>query len=105
LGDAFLGTASGANAPLVAINNNKNPINNTAAGSVDTTNTAAAPCPWLLSDKHCGPNDEIFGVHGDGANVVFMDGHVTFLAETTDIQVLRRLVNAREGAAVGMSGY
>lgn len=107
-GDPVAGTASPANAPLVGINNNKNPLNNTASGAVDTSAawlSNPSPCPWLLSDKHCGPNDEIFGVHGDGANVVFMDGHVSFLAENMDIQVLRRLVNAREGVPVGATDY
>jgi prepilin-type processing-associated H-X9-DG protein len=36
-----------------------------------------AACKWSgrnwNADTHCGPNDEIFGWHGSGANVVFMD--------------------------------
>ncbi len=49
-------------------------------------------CPWNTSGSNCGPNDEIFSFHGNGANVVFADGHVTFLNENTNFQVLRALV-------------
>jgi prepilin-type processing-associated H-X9-DG protein len=52
-------------------------------------------CVWATT-TNCGPNDEIFSFHGNGANVLFMDGHVTFLSEDIDALVMRRLVTAGE---------
>jgi prepilin-type N-terminal cleavage/methylation domain-containing protein/prepilin-type processing-associated H-X9-DG protein len=67
------------------INNNKTPF----GGPVS--------CPWIKSNSQCGPNDEIFSFHGNGANVVFADGHVTFLNENTTYTVLRALVTKAGG--------
>jgi prepilin-type N-terminal cleavage/methylation domain-containing protein/prepilin-type processing-associated H-X9-DG protein len=66
------------------VNNNKYPF----GGS-------AATCVWT-NKTNCGPNDEVFSFHGTGANVLFMDGHVTFLSENIDAIVMRRLVTAAE---------
>jgi prepilin-type N-terminal cleavage/methylation domain-containing protein/prepilin-type processing-associated H-X9-DG protein len=76
------GTA--VNNVIRGINNNKSPFGGTTT------------CPWATGDN-CGPNEEIFSWHGPGANVVFMDGHVKFLAEDINTVVLRRLVTAAEG--------
>ncbi len=62
------------------INNNKTPFG------------GPPHCPWNASNSQCGPNGEIFSFHGNGANVVFADGHVTFLNENTNFLVLRALV-------------
>jgi prepilin-type processing-associated H-X9-DG protein len=71
------------------INNNKYPF----GGS---NNAAPANnCTWL-GTTNCGPNDEIFSFHQGGANVLFMDGHVSFLSENIDAIVMRRLVSANE---------
>jgi prepilin-type N-terminal cleavage/methylation domain-containing protein/prepilin-type processing-associated H-X9-DG protein len=70
------------------INNNKYPF----GGS---NNTAGANCTWL-GTTNCGPNDEVFSFHAGGANVLFMDGHVSFLSENIDAIVMRRLVSANE---------
>ncbi|HZU37515.1 MAG TPA: H-X9-DG-CTERM domain-containing protein, partial [Gemmataceae bacterium] len=70
-----------------AINNNKFPF----GGSATT-------CIWT-NVTNCGPNDEIFSFHGNGPNVVFLDGHVTWLDERIDPVVLRRLVTASERIA------
>jgi prepilin-type N-terminal cleavage/methylation domain-containing protein/prepilin-type processing-associated H-X9-DG protein len=51
-------------------------------------------------NNNCGPNDEIFGFHGNGANVVFMDGHVTFLSADMTSIVVRYLVTANEGIPI-----
>jgi prepilin-type N-terminal cleavage/methylation domain-containing protein/prepilin-type processing-associated H-X9-DG protein len=69
-----------------AINNNNTPFG------------GPANCLWVTVKSNCGPNDEIFSFHGPGANVVFMDGHVTFLQDNINTVVLRRLVTAGEGA-------
>ena len=52
-------------------------------------------CPW--SQNNCGPNDEIFGFHPGGVNVVYCDGHVEFLSETIEPTALRRLVTRAGG--------
>jgi prepilin-type N-terminal cleavage/methylation domain-containing protein/prepilin-type processing-associated H-X9-DG protein len=75
-----------ANTKARGINNNKQPFG------------GPANCLWT-NVTNCGPNDEIFSFHGTGANVVFLDGHVTFLSEDIDPIVLRRLVTANEHIA------
>jgi prepilin-type N-terminal cleavage/methylation domain-containing protein/prepilin-type processing-associated H-X9-DG protein len=70
------------------INNNKHPF----GGS---NNATGNNCTWL-GTTNCGPNDEIFSFHQGGANVLFMDGHVSFLNENIDALVMRRLVSANE---------
>ncbi|MBI2803941.1 MAG: DUF1559 domain-containing protein [Planctomycetes bacterium] len=54
-------------------------------------------CPWTNHD--CGPNNEIFSFHTGGANVLFMDGHVSFLRETISPLVVRALVTRAGGGA------
>ena len=87
------GTQAGANAPGTGqdlIGGRARVINNNALpfGGPST-------CPWN-SLVNCGPNDEIFSFHSGGANVVFMDGHVSFLSSGIDAIVMRRLVTASE---------
>jgi prepilin-type N-terminal cleavage/methylation domain-containing protein/prepilin-type processing-associated H-X9-DG protein len=67
------------------INNNKTPFGGPAS------------CPWIASGSQCGPNEEIFSFHGNGANVVFADGHVSFLNENLNFQILRALVTKAGG--------
>ena len=67
------------------INNNKTPF----GGPVS--------CPWIAADSQCGPNNEIFSFHGNGANVVFADGHVSFLNESLNFQVIRALITKAGG--------
>ena len=43
-------------------------------------------------NNNAGNNDEIFSFHAGGANVLFGDGSVKFLKETTAILVLRSLI-------------
>lgn len=66
-----------------AINNNSLPLGGPAG------------CIWN-NVTHCGPNDEIYGWHGAGANVSFLDGHVTFLSQDISPLVLRYLVSSTE---------
>jgi prepilin-type N-terminal cleavage/methylation domain-containing protein/prepilin-type processing-associated H-X9-DG protein len=73
------------------VNNNKYPF----GGSTAT-------CIWN-NVTNCGPNDEPFGFHGTGVNVVFMDGHVSFIDENVDSIVWRRLVTAAERIAPNQS--
>jgi prepilin-type processing-associated H-X9-DG protein/prepilin-type N-terminal cleavage/methylation domain-containing protein len=77
------------------INNNAFPFGGPTTGRV---------CPWQ-TETNCGPNDEIFSFHGSGANVVFMDGHVTFMNQNTNPIVVRYLVTAAEGVPVTATDY
>jgi prepilin-type N-terminal cleavage/methylation domain-containing protein/prepilin-type processing-associated H-X9-DG protein len=86
------GTVTGSPTVLVngrarVINNNKYPF----GGS-------AATCVWT-NLTNCGPNDEVFSFHGAGANILFMDGHVTYMSEDVDAIVMRRLVTSSERIA------
>jgi prepilin-type N-terminal cleavage/methylation domain-containing protein/prepilin-type processing-associated H-X9-DG protein len=88
-----LGTATGyaLTGGAKVINNNKFPFG------------GPANCKW--TDKtNCGPNDEIFSFHGAGANILFMDGHVTFVNEAINAVTMRHLVTAAEGVSVGTNG-
>jgi prepilin-type processing-associated H-X9-DG protein/prepilin-type N-terminal cleavage/methylation domain-containing protein len=79
-----LGTVTpGFTGALRAINNNDSPFGGGA-------------CDWNAKTD-CGPNDEIFGFHGNGANILFLDGHVTFLMASIQPRIVRYLVTAREG--------
>jgi prepilin-type N-terminal cleavage/methylation domain-containing protein/prepilin-type processing-associated H-X9-DG protein len=77
------------------VNGRARVINNNRATFGGTTGT----CLWIAT-TNCGPNDEVFSFHGPGANVLFMDGHVTFLRDDIDALVMRRLVTASENIAV-----
>ena len=90
--DNTIGTLSGAAGLQRAITTNSLPF----GGS-------AATCLWN-SKTHCGPNDEIFSFHGPGANVVFLDGHVTFLAQDINPVVLRFLCTSKEKVSPGAFG-
>jgi prepilin-type processing-associated H-X9-DG protein len=70
------------------MNNDKDPFGGPAGPNPPS-------CLWL-NKTNCGPNEEVFSFHGEGANVLFMDGHVTFMDEYVDIIVFRRLVTAAE---------
>lgn len=71
------------------INNNSNPI-----GGPDS-------CPW--STNNCGPNDEMFGFHPGGVNVLYCDGHVAFLQEELEKVTLRKILTREEGDLIGNS--
>src|SRR5262249_36910504 len=52
-------------------------------------------CPW--TQYNCGPNSEPYSFHGNGCNVLFMDGHVIFIRDDIDPIAFRRLLTANEG--------
>jgi prepilin-type N-terminal cleavage/methylation domain-containing protein/prepilin-type processing-associated H-X9-DG protein len=80
------GYQKGAYDSGTAINNTPTPI----GGS-------AATCVWAPANN-CGNNDEIFSFHtGGGANVVWCDGHVSFLSASIDRRVVRQLVTPDGG--------
>jgi prepilin-type N-terminal cleavage/methylation domain-containing protein/prepilin-type processing-associated H-X9-DG protein len=51
-------------------------------------------CPWTVNN--CGVNDEAFSFHGNGCNVLFMDGHVKWLKNDINPITLRRLCTPAE---------
>ncbi len=98
-----------------AINNNESPFGggdpnvagncnwNVGYGtSTSPAITGSTPQPGYMGgyDNNCGPNDEIFSFHGGGANVLFMDGHVSFLVSETTPRVVRFLVTSQEGVEI-----
>ena len=86
VGVATAGYNGLVNGRAKVINNNKYPFG------------GPLTCFWI-NRTDCGPNDEVFSFHGNGANVLFMDGHTTFLDENVDAVVFRRLVTAAEHIA------
>jgi prepilin-type N-terminal cleavage/methylation domain-containing protein/prepilin-type processing-associated H-X9-DG protein len=50
-------------------------------------------CPWSTM-MDCGPNDEIFAFHSGGTNLLYLDGHVTFVKDSIDPRLFRRLITA-----------
>ena len=83
---------------------------NPISGAPRAINNNAVPfgggiyCPWNTGisngNNNCGPNEELFSFHGNGANVVFMDGHSTFLSADMSPITIRYLVTANEGAPI-----
>ena len=81
--------------PTGAIYNAGTAINNTSSPAGGST----ATCIWT-TDNNCGNNDEIFSFHEGGAQAVFCDGHVAFLAQSIDPRVVRALVTPTGGETV-----
>jgi len=74
----------------VAINNNSNPSNG---------GNGPPACNWITTNN-CGPNDEIFSFHTNGAQVVFCDGHVEMLTSSINPVVVRMLVTPNGGEVI-----
>jgi prepilin-type N-terminal cleavage/methylation domain-containing protein/prepilin-type processing-associated H-X9-DG protein len=55
--------------------------------------------------NNCGPNDEIFSFHQGGANVVFADGHVTFIRDSVSPVVAAGLVSRAGGEVIDPSSF
>jgi prepilin-type N-terminal cleavage/methylation domain-containing protein/prepilin-type processing-associated H-X9-DG protein len=73
---------SGCSKPM---NNNASPL-----GGPST-------CPWLYHD--CGPNNEWFSFHTNGAQCVFADGHVQFISQSITLRTVYSL-STRDGGEV-----
>ena len=54
---------------------------------------------WKLINN-CGPNDEIFSFHTGGANVMFCDGHVSFLTDSLSPVIVSSLASRAGGETV-----
>jgi prepilin-type N-terminal cleavage/methylation domain-containing protein/prepilin-type processing-associated H-X9-DG protein len=81
------------NGQAQVVNNNRYPFG--GGGTITISGSASTGCIWN-NVTNCGPNDEPFGFHGTGVNVVFVDGHVSFIDEKVSSIVWRRLVTAAE---------
>lgn len=67
-------------------------INNNA-----TPNGGPSSCPWTAHD--CGPNNEWFSFHGNGAHAAMADGSVRFVSENIALRVVYSL-GTRDGGEV-----
>lgn len=65
------------------VNNTRSPIGGTAT------------CPW--SDVNCGPNEETFSFHPQGANVAYADGSIHFLPGSIDAPTFSALMSIDGG--------
>jgi prepilin-type N-terminal cleavage/methylation domain-containing protein/prepilin-type processing-associated H-X9-DG protein len=70
-------------------------LNNNKGATYLTSDPNGDGCTWATHD--CGPHSEAFSFHGNGAHMVFADGHVTFVRESISIPVLRALCTRAEG--------
>jgi prepilin-type processing-associated H-X9-DG protein len=59
---------------------------------------------WLTTNN-CGANDELFGFHTGGVNVVFGDGHVQFIQEGINPVVAATLVSRSGGEVINTNGF
>jgi prepilin-type N-terminal cleavage/methylation domain-containing protein/prepilin-type processing-associated H-X9-DG protein len=82
----------------VVNNNGQNPIGGPTTGG-GTGVAATGGCPWTFTN--CGPNDEPFSFHANGANALFMDGHVSFIKDDIDVVTFKRLLTPAEGVPTG----
>jgi prepilin-type N-terminal cleavage/methylation domain-containing protein/prepilin-type processing-associated H-X9-DG protein len=84
------------------INQNAYPVGGINAGPIIAG--VQASCSWAINN--CGPNDELFSPHAGGCNVVYCDGHVSFLAQTISPTILRYLCLPTDGNAINdVSNY
>ena len=60
-----------------------------------TPNGGPVDCPW--SEVNCGPNEETFSFHPQGANVNFADGSIHFVNENIDAPTFAALMSINGG--------
>ncbi|MDG3006881.1 DUF1559 domain-containing protein [Paludisphaera mucosa] len=98
--------ADGAYGVSGQINNNKTRI---GLGRYSTAYPAAGPDPADGNinkvNNNAANNDEIFSFHPGGANVLFGDGSVKFLKDSTSVVVLRNLVTPKGGEVISSDAY
>ena len=54
---------------------------------------------------NCTSNNEIYGFHPGGANLLFADGSVHFFKESTDPRVVVYMITRSGGEIVGSDQY
>jgi prepilin-type N-terminal cleavage/methylation domain-containing protein/prepilin-type processing-associated H-X9-DG protein len=78
------------------------PINNKATPSHENTQY---PTTGTTMGNSAGADDEIYGFHPGGVNVLFGDGSVKFVKESLNIIVQRSLITPRGGEVVSSDTY
>ena len=83
-----------------SINNKYRPMYCTAwsTGCTDASGNA-------VGGNNAGANDEIFSYHPGGANVLFGDGSVKFLKDSTNLSVLRNLITLNGGEVISADAF
>jgi prepilin-type processing-associated H-X9-DG protein len=69
-------------------------------GILHGLNTAGTSSPGPCA-VNCNNDNEIYAFHPNGAMIVMGDGSVRFLAKSTDIRIVARLVTRSAGETVG----
>lgn len=78
-------------------------VNNTSGGSMIGADPNAMPTDtgncynqsWSVHD--CGPNNEAFSFHDEGAHMVFADGHVSYVKASISMDILQALLTRNNG--------
>lgn len=78
-------------------------VNNNSGGSMTAADPNGTGCNW--ADHDCGPNNEAFSFHGNGAHAVFADGHVAFVRDTITVDVIKALCTRANGSNEGGLEY
>jgi len=88
------------------INNNKSRI---SLARYSTAYPTPGPDPndggQVKTNNNAANNDEIFSFHPGGANILFGDGSVKFLKETSSVTVIRALVTPKGGEVISADSY
>lgn len=77
-----------------------NSLGNRTAKINNSSKPLGGPPECLWTNNNCGPNDEPYGFHTGGCNVVMGDGSVRFMSETISALTLKWLAGAVEGQVV-----
>jgi prepilin-type processing-associated H-X9-DG protein len=88
----------------------------TLHGSLNDGTALGGPCPMNCTNGEAYPTynvapwfsegtSEIYSFHAGGANFVFGDGSVHFLAENIDIRMLARLIARNDGLTISGVDY
>ena len=70
-------------------------LNNNKFATYTTPDPNGDGCTLMTHD--CGPNSEAFSFHGSGVNMVFADGHVSYIRDSVSLALLRALATRGEG--------
>ncbi|WP_422930476.1 DUF1559 domain-containing protein [Singulisphaera sp. PoT] len=97
--------ADGAFGVSGQINNNKSRIN-LARYSTSYPAAGVDPADGLNKvNNNAANNDEIFSFHPGGANILFGDGSVKFLKDSTNVVIIRSLVTPKGGEVISADAF
>ena len=106
-------TGNGVSGPPEADPNDKTGVYNAAASylgpwinqNYNGSNNVQGKGTCVWSQNNCGPNDEPFSGHPGGAFFLFLDGHVSFMANNTPGNVMRYLIEPNDRQIFDLSAY